>query len=75
MMAKMKHIYQMMQTGEFDHFKAAYKAAESIKTPIFKYRDEQIETSYARYVIQFGETFLKDLNDDNIRDAQSEHLS
>jgi len=71
-MGKMKELYAAMQEGYIEDLRQAYVIAESENREVMRFQGQTISLTYAKYLLQFTDTFLKDLTNDNIRNANDE---
>ncbi len=71
-MGKMKELYAAMQEGYIEDLRQAYVIAESENREVMRFQGQTISLTYAKYLLQFTDTFLKDLTDDNIRNTNNE---
>jgi hypothetical protein len=71
-MGKMKELYAAMQEGYIEDLRQAYVIAESEDREVMRFQGQTISLTYAKYLLQFTDTFIKDLTNDNIRNANDE---
>ena len=71
-MGKMKELYAAMQEGYIEDLRQAYIIAQSENREVMRFQGQTISLTYAKYLLQFTDTFLKDLTNDNIRNANDE---
>jgi hypothetical protein len=65
-MGKMKELYMDLQQGYNEELKLAYiKAIRENNDTVFVH-GRQVSKAYAEYLLQFEDTFLKQLKDDKI---------
>jgi len=65
-MGKMKELYMDLQQGYNEELKLAYiKAIQENNDTVFVH-GRQVSKAYAEYLLQFEDTFLKQLKDDKI---------
>ena len=65
-MGKMKELYMDLQQGYNEELKLAYiKAIRENNDTVFIH-GRQVSKAYAEYLLQFEDTFLKQLKDDKI---------
>ena len=65
-MGKMKELYMDLQQGYNEELKLAYiKAIQNNNDTVFVHGRE-VSKAYAEYLLQFEDTFLKQLKDDKI---------
>ena len=65
-MGKMKELYMDLQQGYNEELKLAYiKAIQNNNDTVFVH-GRQVSKAYAEYLLQFEDTFLKQLKDDKI---------
>ena len=71
-MGKMKELYAAMQEGHMATLRIAYDIAVKNDQPTFLFQGQEMSTVYAKYLLEFTDTFLKDLTNDNIRNTNNE---
>jgi hypothetical protein len=71
-MGKMKELYAAMQEGHMATLRIAYDIAVKNNQPTFWFQGQEMSTVYAKYLLEFTDTFLKDFTDDNIRNTNNE---
>ena len=71
-MGKMKELYAAMQEGHMATLRIAYDIAVKNDQPTFWFQGQEMSTVYAKYLLEFTDTFLKDLTNDNIRNTNNE---
>lgn len=70
-MARMKDLYQMLQTGEYYDYKEAYEFAEAEGVKKYMYKGNILITEEVKHKVNFVEMYLKGLRNDNIRNNNS----
>lgn len=71
-MGKMKELYMDLQQGYNEELKLAYiKAIQNNNDTVFVH-GRQVSKAYAEYLLQFEDTFLKQLKDDKICNNNNE---
>ena len=71
-MGKMKELYIAMREGYIEDLRKDYLKAYAEDREVMRWQGKTISLTYAKYLIEFQDTFLKDLTDDNIRYANDE---
>ena len=71
-MGKMKELYVAIQEGYIKDLRDAYIRAHSEGRETVMWQGEEVSMTYAKYLLEFEDTFLKGLTDDNIRNANNE---
>ena len=71
-MGKMKELYIAIQEGYMQDLRDAYVKACSENKETIMWQGQEVSTAYAKYLLEFEDTFLKGLTDDNIRNANNE---
>ncbi len=64
----MSYIYKMVEDGSYVDFKKAYENADQSNHVKFKFNNEDIDTTYAKYVCIFVDTYLQDLYEEYLSD-------
>jgi len=72
-MAKIKELYQMLQTGEYYNYKEAYELAKAEGVKEYMYNSTRVNTEKVGHKVNFIEMYLKALKDDNICNNNSVH--
>jgi len=70
-MGKMKELYAAIQEGEIETLRHKIRSAEQQGKPELEWQGKFVSTTYATYLVQFSDTFLKELTDDNISNANN----
>ena len=65
----MKELFTEAQQGYYHDLKLAYVEAVQRKSDTVIFNGREISKAYAEYLLQFEDTFLKPLADDNIRNT------
>jgi|TARA_B100000035_G_C20916358_1_gene516424 hypothetical protein len=68
-MGKMKELFTEAQQGYYHDLKLAYVEAVQRRSDTVIFNGREISKAYAEYLLQFEDTFLKPLADDNIRNT------
>ena len=71
-MGKMKELYMAMKEGYIEDLRQAYINAEQNNLSTVWWQGREVSTTYAKYILEFQDTFLKGLTDDNISNANDE---
>jgi hypothetical protein len=71
-MGKMKELYIAMREGYIEDLRKDYLKAYAEDREVMRWQGNTISITYAKYLLQFTDTFLKDLTDDNIRNTNDE---
>tara|TARA_E500000318_G_C3560996_1_gene213401 strand:- start:59 stop:304 length:246 start_codon:yes stop_codon:yes gene_type:complete len=71
-MGKMKELYIAIQEGYMQDLRDAYMKAYSENRETIMWQGQEVSMAYAKYLLDFEDTFLKGLTDDNIRNANDE---
>tara|TARA_R100000030_G_scaffold44332_1_gene33476 strand:- start:887 stop:1132 length:246 start_codon:yes stop_codon:yes gene_type:complete len=71
-MGKMKELYIAIQEGYMQDLRDAYMKAYSEGRETIMWQGQEVSMTYAKYLLEFEDTFLKGLTDDNIRNANNE---
>lgn len=72
----MKELWSIAQDSYYQELKHAYVKAVQHRSDTVYFNGREISKTYAEYLLQFKDTFLKDLNNDKIcnNDDESERL-
>ncbi len=65
----MKELFTEAQQGYYHDLKLAYVEAVQRRSDTVIFNGREISKAYAEYLLQFEDTFLKPLADDNIRNT------
>lgn len=68
----MKELYMAMKQGYTEDLRQAYINAEQNNLDTIWWQGREVSTTYAKYILEFEDTFLKGLTDDNISNANNE---
>ena len=68
----MKEIYMDLQQGYEQELKIAYVNAVQNNNDVVYIHGREISKAYAEYLLHFQETFLNNLENDNIRNTDNE---
>ena len=68
----MKELYMAMKEGYIEDLRQAYINAEQNNLDTVWWQGREVSTTYAKYILEFQDTFLKGLTDDNISNANDE---
>lgn len=71
-MGKMKELYIAIQEGYMEDLRKAYMRAYSEGRETIMWQGQEVSMTYAKYLLEFEDTFLKGLTNDNIRNANDE---
>ena len=59
----MKELYAAIQQGEIETLRHKIRLAEQQGQPELEWQGKFVSTTYATYLVQFSDTFLKELTD------------
>ena len=68
----MKDSYIAIQEGYMEDLRKAYMRAYSEGRETIMWQGQEVSMTYAKYLLEFEDTFLKGLTNDNIRNANDE---
>ena len=68
----MKELYMAIREGEMETLRHKIKLADEIGQQELEWQGRFISIEHATYLVQFSDTFLKGLTDDNIRNTDNE---
>lgn len=68
----MKELYIAIQEGYMEDLRKAYMRAYSEGRETIMWQGQEVSMTYAKYLLEFEDTFLKGLTNDNIRNANDE---
>lgn len=71
-MGKMKELYIAMRNGAIEDLRQDYMKAHANNSETVLWQGEYVSMTYAKYLLEFQDTFLKGLTDDNIRNTNDE---
>ena len=71
-MGKMKELFIAMRDGDIEDLRIDYKQAEDSDRDTVSWQGKVISLQHAQYLLEFSDTFLKTLTNDNIRNTDNE---
>ena len=71
-MGKMKELFIAMREGDIEDLRIDYKQAEANNRDTVLWQGKEISLQHAQYLLEFNDTFLKTLTDDNIRNTDNQ---
>ena len=71
-MGKMKELFIAMREGDIEDLRIDYKQAEASDRDTVSWQGKVISLQHAQYLLEFNDTFLKTLTNDNIHNTHNE---
>lgn len=71
-MGKMKELFIAMREGDIEDLRIDYKQAEANNRDTVLWQGKEISLQHAQYLLEFNDTFLKTLIDDNIHNTHNQ---
>jgi hypothetical protein len=71
-MGQMKELYMAIRQGEIEQLRHKIEDAEQTDQTELEWQGRLISVAHAMYLVQFSDTFLKGLTDDNIHNTDNE---
>lgn len=70
-MGQMKELFMAIREGEIEQLRYKIDEAEETDQTELEWQGKLISLTHAMYLVQFSDTFLKGLTDDNIRNTDN----
>ena len=70
-MGQMKELFMSIREGEIEQLRYKIEDAEQTDQTELEWQGKLISVAHAMYLVQFSDTFLKGLTDDNIRNTDN----
>ncbi len=71
-MGQMKELFMAIREGEMEGLRYKIEEAEQTDQTELEWQGKLISIQHAMYLVEFSDTFLKGLTDDNIRNTDNE---